>query len=164
MSLDECRSAGLHTASRSERMPEQHNHDPQKQPTRHLHQCGNLFGCGDEQGTGVIREDIKDIAFTRRSSDRLLHMDEMDQENLDGYLSARGRSRRSLLRASSFMGALAAVGPWLTNLAWAQPPHAAGVEKKKHPTGSKDSKSEGKVHVVESSDKTVRLGVYDTTL
>src|SRR5215472_4642514 len=164
MSLDECRSAGLHSASRSEPMPEQHNHDPQKQPAQHLHQCGNLFGCGDEQGTGVIREDIKDLAFTRRSSDRLLHMDEMDQENLDGYLSARGRSRRSLLRASSFMGALAAVGPWLTNLAWAQPPEAAGAEKKRHPTGSKDSKSEGKVHVVESSDKTVRLGVYDTTL
>ena len=101
-------------------MPKQHNHDPQNQPTQHLHQCGNLFGCGDEQGTGVIREDIRDIAVTRRSSDRLLHMDEMNQENLDGYLSARGRSRRSLLRASSFMGALAAVGPWFTNLAWAQ--------------------------------------------
>jgi acetamidase/formamidase len=91
-------------------------------------------------------------------------MDEMNQENLDGYLSARGRSRRSLLRASSFMGALAAVGPWFTNLAWAQPAQAAGAEKKKHPTGSNDSKSEGKVHVVESSDKTVHLGVYDTTL
>ena len=145
-------------------MPKQHNHDPQNQPTQHLHQCGNLFGCGDEQGTGVIREDIRDIAVTRRSSDRLLHMDEMNQENLDGYLSARGRSRRSLLRASSFMGALAAVGPWFTNLAWAQPAQAAGAEKKKHPTGSNDSKSEGKVHVVESSDKTVHLGVYDTTL
>jgi len=145
-------------------MPKQHNHDPHNQPTQHLHQCGNLFGCGDEQGTGVIREDIRDIAVTRRSSDRLLHMDEMNQENLDGYLSARGRSRRSLLRASSFMGALAAVGPWFTNLAWAQPAQAAGAEKKKHPTGSNDSKSEGKVHVVESSDKTVHLGVYDTTL
>ena len=39
-----------------------------------------------------------------------------------------------------------------------------GAAKKKHPTGSNDSKSEGKVHVVESSDKTVHLGVYDTTL
>jgi acetamidase/formamidase len=145
-------------------MPEQHNHDPQTQPTQHLHQCGNLFGCGDEQGTGVIREDIKDLAFTRRSSDRLLHMDEMNQENLDGYLSARGRSRRSLLRASSFMGALAAVKPWFTNLSWAQPVYAAGAKDKKHPTGSKESSAEGKVHVVESSDKTVHLGVYDTTL
>src|SRR5205823_4192010 len=23
----------------------------------HLHQCGGLFGCGDEQGTGIVRED-----------------------------------------------------------------------------------------------------------
>ncbi len=49
------------------------------------HCCGNLFGCGDEKGTGVIREDIKDAAVTRRIADRLLHMDEMDQEQLDGF-------------------------------------------------------------------------------
>jgi acetamidase/formamidase len=149
-------------------MPEQHNGNPQDQPTQHQHQCGNLFGCGDELGNGVIREDIKDGAVTRRASDRLLHMDEMNQENLDGYLSARGRSRRKLLRASSFMGALAAVGPWFNNLAFGQPAHAAAggttQEQKKHRSESKEKASEGKVHVVESNDKTVHLGVYDTTL
>ena len=51
----------------------------------HSHDCGNLFGCGDEKGTGVIREDIEDAAFDRRSADRLLHRDEMDQERLDGF-------------------------------------------------------------------------------
>jgi hypothetical protein len=75
----------------------------------HHHDCGNLFGCGDEKGTGIVREDIKDAAFDKRVSDRLLHMDEVDQETFDSYLSVRGRNRRKFLLASSFMGALAAV-------------------------------------------------------
>ena len=56
----------------------------------HHHACANLFGCGDEKGTGIIREDVKDAAFDHRAADALLHMDEVDQETLDGYLSARG--------------------------------------------------------------------------
>jgi len=43
-------------------------------------------------------------------------MDEVDRENLDTSLSARGRWRRKFLQASNFMGALAAVGPWFANL------------------------------------------------
>ena len=39
----------------------------------HHHDCGGLFGCGDEKGTGVVREDIKDTAFGNRTADRLLH-------------------------------------------------------------------------------------------
>jgi len=81
-------------------------------PIHHHHQCSDLFGCGEEKGSGIVREDIKDAAVTRSTADRLLHMDEIHQEHLDGYLSFRGRSRRSLLRASGFMGVLAAVGPW----------------------------------------------------
>src|SRR5690349_23300038 len=92
-------------------------HDDATQHAHHHHECGSLFGCGDEKGTGVLREDIKDAAFDKRAADRLLHMDEMDQEQLDGFLSARGRARRDLLRASSFMGALAAVGPWFAKVA-----------------------------------------------
>jgi acetamidase/formamidase len=153
--------------SRRKQMSADHDHDgPALQPTHH-HDCGDLFGCGDEKGTGILREDIKDAAFTRRASDRLLHMDEMDQEQLDGYLSARGRSRRSLLRASSFMGALAAVGPWFTNLGLSKPAYAADKlpnADEQHATGSKESPKEGKVHVVESNDKTVHLGVYDANL
>jgi hypothetical protein len=41
------------------------------------HACANLFGCGDEKGTGIIRDDIKDAAFDNRASDTLLHMDEV---------------------------------------------------------------------------------------
>jgi len=36
----------------------------------------------------VLREDIKDGAFTKRAADRLLHMDEMNQEQIDGFLTA----------------------------------------------------------------------------
>lgn len=135
-------------------------HNGEEAPIPH-HDCGNLFGCGDEKGTGIVREDIKDAAVTRRSSDRLLHMDEVDQENLDGYLTARGRSRRSLLRASSFMGALAAIGPWFEKLAGAAEGNG-GTQKSggsKHKGGG-----EGKVHTVESTNETVHLGVFDTTL
>jgi len=84
-----------------------HPQDSESQPQPELHSCGHLFGCGEERGTGVLREDIKDAAFTRRAADRLLHMDEMNRQQIDGYLCARGRARRQLLRASSFMGALA---------------------------------------------------------
>jgi len=94
-------------------------HDETTQPLHHHHKCGNLFGCGDENGTGVLREDIKDAAFQKRSADRLLHMDEVDQERLDAYVTARGRSRRNLMRASGFIGLLAAVEPWFAKLALA---------------------------------------------
>ena len=70
-------------------MPHASGHQHENQSPSH-HSCGNLFGCGEENGTGVLREDIKDAAFTRRAADRLLHMDEMNQEQLDGYLTARG--------------------------------------------------------------------------
>ena len=135
-----------------------HQEDESQSQPRH-HACGNLFGCGEEQGTGVLCEDIKEAAFTKRAADRLLHMDEINQERIDGYLNARGHSRRRLLRASSFMGALAGIGPWFSKLARATDgvvSSAAAPEK--------DSDDQGRVHVVESNDKTVHLGVYDTTL
>src|SRR5215472_13086872 len=138
-------------------------HDCKSQPDHH-HHCGNLFGCGDEQGTGVLREDLKDAALSWRSTDRLLHMEEMDQETLDGYLTARGRSRRALLRASSFMGALAAVGPWFGKLAFATGQPKATSPSDKHPSGSKESPKEGSAHSIDSVDQTVRLGVFDANL
>jgi hypothetical protein len=112
----------------------------------HIHACGSLFGCGDEKGTGAIREDIKDGAFNRRAADRLLHMDEVDQERFDGFLSARGRARRQLLRASSFMSALAAVGPRFTRLA-----QAAGTGGTPATGGA--GGSGGRVHTVESNNE-----------
>jgi hypothetical protein len=46
-------------------------HDKTNEPLHHVHECCNLFGCGDEKGTGVFREDIKDAAFAKPSADRL---------------------------------------------------------------------------------------------
>ncbi len=129
------------------------------------HYCGDLFGCGEENGTGVVRDDIKEAAVTRRISDRLLHMDALNQDRLDGYLTARGQSRRSMLRASSFMGALAAVGPWFSKLAYASNElsgnNGGGGGSGVPPQKNSD---EGHVHVVESNDKTVHMGVFDATL
>jgi acetamidase/formamidase len=140
--------------------------DQETQPQKQHHACGNLFGCGEEKGTGVVREDIKDAAFTQRAADRLLRMDEMNRERLVGYLNARGLSRRRLLRASSFMGALAAIGPWFTKLARAADVNEAGRAGAPEwlAGGDKKKAEEGHVHVVESNDQTVHLGVYDTTL
>jgi hypothetical protein len=121
----------------------------------HHHACANLFGCGDEKGTGIIREDIKDATFNNRASDALLHMDEVDQKTLDGYLSARGHWRRKFLRASSFMGALAAVEPWFARLARAQELGAAP---------KRASHRGGRLYTVPSTKETVRLGVFDTNL
>jgi len=53
----------------------QHDHQSGSQTPPHSHDCGNLFGGGDEKGTGVVREDIKDAAFGNRTADRLLHRD-----------------------------------------------------------------------------------------
>jgi acetamidase/formamidase len=121
----------------------------------HHHACANLFGCGDEKGTGIIREDIKDAAFDKRASDALCHMDEVDQESLDGYLSARGHWRRRFLRASSFMAVLSAVEPWFARLARAQESGAAPKPR---------FQSEGRTHVLPSTKETVQLGVYDVNL
>src|SRR5260370_37570068 len=124
-----------------------HQHDDQGEATAHSHDCGGLFGCGDEKGTGVVREDIKDGAFDKRTRDRLLHMDEVEQERLDGFLSARGRARRQLLRASSFMSALAAVGPWFGKLA-----QAAGASD----TVAATTGGGGPTHVVDLNNATGR--------
>jgi hypothetical protein len=136
-------------------MHEEQEHDVENRPAPH-HHCGNLFGCGDEKGTGVLREDIAAVASTKPVTDRLLHMDEVEQENLDGYLSARGRSRRSLLRASSFLGVLAAVGPWFSKLAI-----AAEQDSGKQPQSPQKAlaRNQGRVHVVESYQETVRLSL-----
>jgi hypothetical protein len=92
------------------------------------------------------------------------HMDEINQAQFDGCLTARGRSRRRLLRASSFMGALAAIGPWFTKLAHAaEDSTEANASALDGSAATQKKEDEGHVHVVESNDQTVRLGVYDTT-
>jgi hypothetical protein len=136
-------------------MVHQHGLHREGDTPAHHHDSGGLFGCGDEKGAGVVREDIKDGAFDKRAADRLLHMDEVEQERLDGSLSARGQARRQLLRASSFMSALAAVGAWFGKLS-----HAAGTSD----TAAATTGGGGPTHVVDSNKNTVRLEVFDATL
>jgi acetamidase/formamidase len=146
-------------------MSQEQDHDHENQPAHNPHSCANLFGCGEENGTGVLREDIKDAAFTRRAADRLLHLGEVDQEKLDGYLTVRGQARRQLLRASSFMGALATVGPWFSKLAHASVASDSAADSNLFASSeASGSSDEGRVHVVESNEQTVRLGVFDSTL
>ena len=85
--LAEAESAFLRVIMSQELDEKANEHTPQH---FHHHACSNLFGCGDEKGIGILREDIKESAFNNPASDRLLHMDEIDQANLDSYLSARG--------------------------------------------------------------------------
>jgi acetamidase/formamidase len=134
-----------------------HDHRGEGQPPADSHNCGGLFGCGDEKGTGVVREDIKEAVVDKRATDRLLHRDEVEQDRFDGFLSARGRARRQLLRASSFMSALAAVGPWFGRLA-----RAAGGGDAGRAAGI--AGNPGRLHIIPSTKETVRLGVFDTTL
>jgi len=127
----------------------------------HHHDCGNLFGCGEERGTGVVRQDLVDHIVNRRAADRLCRMDEVRQETLDRYATVRGRSRRQLLRASGLLGVLAAQ-PWLGGL-------AAADEGKSTASAADEAHADrdaggGRVHVVESSEKTVSWGVFDATL
>ena len=121
----------------------------------HFHSCGSFFGCGEEQGHGVLRQDLADCSYTKRVADRLTHMDEIDRATLDGHLTARGHSRRELLRSSAFMGVLAAIGPWFARPAFAA---GGGAPPQRVADGN------GRTHVVECNDETTKLGIYDTTL
>lgn len=145
-------------------MPHSHGHDAEDSFIGHHHNCGNLFGCGEEQGTGIVREDINDAVFNRQRADRLLHMDELNQESLDTYLSTRGRFRRKLLQASSFMGMLAAVGPWFKKAEQSGDHASPGGAFSNDDEASGQGGNSGKVHTVESNNETVHLGVFDTTL
>ncbi|HTU71338.1 MAG TPA: acetamidase/formamidase family protein [Candidatus Baltobacteraceae bacterium] len=120
------------------------------------HRCGGFFGCGDEQGLGVLRQDLAEQSYTARAADRLTHMDEIDQGALDDRLTARRRSQRELWKSSAFMRILAAIGPWFAKRADAS--STGGDGSRRMP------QNEGRVHVVECTSETTQLGVYDTTL
>jgi len=122
----------------------------------HAHHCGAFFGCGEERGTSIVRQDLAEWSYTARAADRLTHMDEIDRGTFDGYVTARGRSRRALLKSSPFMGMLAAIGPWFVRPAF--------VSDGGGPPARRGAQADGRVHVVECNDETTKLGVFDTTL
>ena len=78
----------------SQELDEEANEHTPQHFHRHLLKS---VGCGDEEVSAFARN-IKERAFDNRARDRLLHMDEIDQANLEGYLSARRRRRRRFLQ------------------------------------------------------------------
>ena len=116
------------------------------------HPCGGLLGCGDDGGRQyMVEPDAVDAALTRRTRDRLGHMDELDQEGLAPYRETYRVSRRRLVGTSGILGLLATLTPSALLSACATGRRVAA------PTPG------GRTHTVESSAKTVRLGAFDGT-
>ena len=117
------------------------------------HEC-LLSGCGAEQGIGRVPDEAVDAAYTGPVRDRLERREEIDHDTLDRFLSARGRERRTLIRAGGLLGLFAAAGRLFSGVARADAHRGAPLFPARG----------GKVHTVESTPATVRLGVFDTTL
>ena len=117
-----------------------------------------MFGCGESLGRGfVLSDDVVQVACPPRQEDRLRHTDRLDRDALDGLLDARGRDRRSLLAAGGLLSVLAAIGPAFRAFA-AMPAGGRGA-------GSGVPETQvGRVHAVPSTNQTVRVGQFDTTL
>jgi acetamidase/formamidase len=126
----------------------------------------SLSGCGEDQGTERVGDPLADALTPPARRRHLFRLEELEGETLDRVLTARGRERRFLLKAGGSLAGCAAVGPLFAS-ACASPragsastaaaPGAGGGQPLFPPAG-------GRVHTVESSSKTVRLGVFDTTL
>jgi acetamidase/formamidase len=135
----------------------------------HEHRAGScsLSGCGDIAGTERVGEELAGAVTPPRRLRRLFRADELDGDTLDRVLTARGRERRELLRTGGLLAGCAAVGP-LFATACATP--SAGSGSAAAPSGSGGGPplfppgDGGRVHTVESTGATVRLGVFDTML
>ncbi len=113
--------------------------------------CGGLFGCGDDGGRQyMVEPDAVEAALTTRTRDRLQHMDELNQEALEPYVATCRVSRRRLVGAGGLLGLLAAVTA--TSLLTACSALRSNI-----------AAPGGRVHTVESTGETVRLGAFDGT-
>ena len=119
------------------------------------HRC-LLSGCGGTLGTGCAPDEAMNELYRGRARDRLEHSDEINRAVVEEFLAARGRERRTLLKAGGLLGLFTATGSLFSRVARADT--TRGARPLFGDGGS------GKIHVVESSPATVRLGVFDTTL
>lgn len=133
----------------------------------HDHQTGSphggtcsLSGCGEVEASTRFNDQAKQAVVTGPQEDRLLRMDEVSQETLDEFLTARGRERRSALKVGGILGAMAAAGPLFSGVARASPRRLDSSDEKT----LFRSDSGGRVHVVDSNTQNVHLGVLDTNL
>lgn len=140
------------------------HHRQKSAPSEHPHSAGAdqcvLFGCGEIEGKVRAGDPLHEHLVTRRTADRLQHMEELEQQTLDAFREARHTERRDVLRTGGFLGAMALVGPLFSRA------DAAGTPQVRKASGAAEAASagSGKVHVVEPNTETTRLGVIDATL
>ena len=119
----------------------------------HLSMCGGLFGCGEDPGRRYqVEPEAVRGALGPRTMDRLDHMDEVNREALEPYLSSYHVSRRRIMGLGGLLGLLAAVSPASLRHAFRLPAAQAAAP------------AQGRVRIVTSSKDTVHLGVLDTNL
>ncbi len=145
---------------------DEHSHPDGNAPK---HQCGTLFGCGDELGVGIVREDAREAIGGRKGMDRLQHMDEVNQDRLDRYLDARGRDRRALLKSGGLLGFLAALSPAISRVARADDTGGSTDDPGPgndfgHGRDADVDDNGGNVVEIPSNLQTVSWGVFDETL
>jgi acetamidase/formamidase len=130
-------------------------------PERH-HGC-NLSGCGEVESTERVADAVADtVVPPGRERGRLFRLAEVEGDSLERLLTARGRERRSVVK--TLLAGCAAVGPLFASACAAKrggPVRAVGPTSASPPLFPP---ADGRVHTVESSRETVRLGVFDTTL
>jgi len=129
------------------------SHDP------HAHEADRcaLSGCGEVAATGRIHDEAAEQVYRGRERDRLERMEEVNRDTLERFLEARSRERRDFLRTGGLLGLLAAAGSFFSSVARADPMRRSARLLAAAAGG-------GKVHVVESTPATVRLGVFDSNL
>ena len=135
----------------------------------HEHRTGrcSLSGCGEIEGTERAGDEVARAAAPESRRRRLFRLDELDGDTLDRVLTARGRERRDLLRAGGLLAGCAAVGPMFASACAtprSSPENASAGSGAGGPPPLFPPDGGGRVHTVESSNETVRLGVLDTTL
>src|SRR5690348_11973618 len=89
-------------------MAHEHEHDAHE---GHGASACALSGCGEVEAVERAADEAAAHVAPPAQRRRLLRLDELQGETLDGYLTARGRERRSLLRSGGLLAGCAAVGP-----------------------------------------------------
>ncbi len=130
------------------------------------HGACSLSGCGEVAGTERAGDAAAEAHAPPARLGRLFRLEEVEGETLDRLLTARGRERRSLLQASGLLAGCVAVGPLFASACASPRAGAASMAAGAGAGGGQPlfPPPDGRVHVVESSKETVRLGVLDTTL
>src|SRR4051794_2437091 len=96
-----------------------------------------MFGCGEPSASRAL-------SGPDAAAQRLLQTETLKQATLDQILHARSRTAWPLVLMGGALGLIGAVGATLTNLT--------------RPT------ADGRVHTLPSDARTVRLGIFDSTL